>query len=308
MLAELLQVSVRVVRRWHRAGLLKATKEVLQLPYFDYSQLATARQLADWMRQGATVHSIQHQIEALHRRVGGSTDGDRQTFQQLPITAEGKRLVLRDGDFFVEASGQFRFGFESTAEEGHPDEPPATVLFRQPPTPPEYGGAQHDVSSAGGPHTLEHMIREAIVAEDEDDLETAIDWYRAALAAFGTNPDVCFQLAEVLYRQGDLHGARERYFMALELNPGLVEARANLGCVLAECGQRELAVAAFEGTLEQFADYADVHFHLARTLDDLGQESTAALHWQRFLELAPASPWAEEAEHRLSRAAPLLEL
>ena len=35
--------------------------------------------------------------------------------------------------------------------------------------------------------------------------------------------------------------------MAIELDEDYVEARANLGCVLAEWGQRELAIAAFEG-------------------------------------------------------------
>jgi tetratricopeptide (TPR) repeat protein len=88
--------------------------------------------------------------------------------------------------------------------------------------------------------------------------------------------------------------------MALELNPDLVEARANLGCVLAELGQLELALAAFAGALSQYNDYADVHYHMARTLDELKQPERAAEHWSRFLELAPSSPWAEEAEERLA--------
>ncbi|MGN6545198.1 MAG: tetratricopeptide repeat protein, partial [Aureliella sp.] len=71
------------------------------------------------------------------------------------------------------------------------------------------------------------------------------------------------------------------------------------GCVLAELGQLELAVAAFEGTLSQYDDYADVHYHIARALDDLKQHERAAEHWARFLELAPSSPWAEEAAERL---------
>ncbi|HEY4759166.1 MAG TPA: tetratricopeptide repeat protein, partial [Thermoguttaceae bacterium] len=78
-------------------------------------------------------------------------------------------------------------------------------------------------------------------------------------------------------------------------------ARANLGCVLAETGQRDLAVAAFEGALRFHPDYADVHYHLARTLDECGQGDRAVEHWQRFLELAPDSPWADEASRRLAR-------
>jgi tetratricopeptide (TPR) repeat protein len=106
-------------------------------------------------------------------------------------------------------------------------------------------------------------------------------------------------LAEVLYRSGDLAGARERYFCAIELDSELVEARANLGCVLAECGQHNLAIAAFQGALQQYPDYADVHFHLARVLDEVDRGNDARKHWQRFVELAPASPWADEAIDRL---------
>jgi tetratricopeptide (TPR) repeat protein len=313
MLAEIIGISVRLVRRWYRAGLLRATTEVMHLPYFDFSELATARRLARWMQQGATVQSILRQLEMLRERAADSSSAELVSIQNLPITAEGKRLVLRTGNQFLEASGQFRFGFEQADEAGLECCPPATLLFERPACSPlgRIGSkprVAHARDSDGERvYSLEAMIDEAITAEDEDDLPAAIDWYRAALAAYGSNADICFQLAELLYRDGDLSGARERYYMALELEPSLVEARANLGCVLAECGQSDLAVAAFEGTLEQFADYADVHFHLARSLDDLGQTERAAEHWKKFIDLAPASPWAEEAEARLRQISPLLE-
>jgi tetratricopeptide (TPR) repeat protein len=88
--------------------------------------------------------------------------------------------------------------------------------------------------------------------------------------------------------------------MAVELDEDYVEARANLGCVLAETGQRELAVAAFEGALAFHPEYEDVHYHLARTLDELGRRSEAESHWQAFLAQASDSPWAEEARERLN--------
>jgi tetratricopeptide (TPR) repeat protein len=119
------------------------------------------------------------------------------------------------------------------------------------------------------------------------------------MAAIGPQPEVCFQLAELLYRLGDTSGARERYYMAIELDEDYVEARANLGCVLAETGQPELAVAAFQGALRRHPEYMDVHYHLARTLDDLGRAEEADRHWREFLDLAPDSPWAEEARTRL---------
>jgi tetratricopeptide (TPR) repeat protein len=123
--------------------------------------------------------------------------------------------------------------------------------------------------------------------------------YRAALVASGPRADVCFLLAELYYRQGDLSAARERYSMAIELDEDFVEARANLGCVLAELGQRELALAALEGALKFHPDYSDAHYHLARLLDDANRRAAALTHWQRFLELSPDSPWVDEARERV---------
>jgi tetratricopeptide (TPR) repeat protein len=87
--------------------------------------------------------------------------------------------------------------------------------------------------------------------------------------------------------------------MAVELDEDYVEARANLGCVLVEMGQRDLAVAAFQGALAYHPDYADVHYHLALALDDLDRRQEAQGHWEAFLGHAPDSPWAEQARGRL---------
>ena len=51
------------------------------------------------------------------------------------------------------------------------------------------------------------------------------------------------------------------------LFPRGVEARANLGCVLAEMGKLELAASAFTGALALHGEYPDAHYHLAGTLD-----------------------------------------
>src|SRR5262249_51447059 len=140
--------------------------------------------------------------------------------------------------------------------------------------------------------------------EDEGRLELAIEHLRVALAAGGPRPEICFQLAELLYRVGDVAAARERYYMAIELDEDYVEARANLGCSLAESGQTELAIAAFHGALRFHPDYPDVHYHLARAYDERGQADEAAHHWLAFLELAPGSPWADEARLRLEEYVP----
>ncbi len=268
MLAELLGVPVAVIRRWHRRGLIVPVREVRRLPYFDFQEVATARRLAELLAAGVSPRAIEKQLESLARLLPDVT----RPLAQLSVIVQGKEILLRQGDGLLEPGGQLRFDFD--AWEGEPT-PPMT------------------------PVAAEQMCRLAAELEEDGQLAAAAEMYRAALAAAGPKAEICFQVAELLYRQGDLGGARERYYMAIELDEDYVEARANLGCVLAETGQRDLAVAAFEGALRYHPDYADVHYHLARTLDEMNHRGRAEEHWRAFVAQSPDTPWAEEARCRL---------
>ena len=284
MLAELSGVPIAVIRRWHRRGLIVPVREVRKLAYFDFQEVATARRLAELLAAGMSPGAIEKKLAAVARYLPHV----KRPLAQLSVIIEGKEILLRQGDGLIEPGGQLRFDFEAAerAEAGdeHAAEPPATDAL----------------VSLAEPASSEQLCRMAAELEEAGQLENAAEMYRAAMAAAGPMGEICFQVAELLYRLGDLAGARERYYMAIELDEDYVEARANLGCVLAETGQRELAVAAFEGALAYHADYADVHYHLARTLDDLQHGEEAVSHWQVFLELAPDSPWAEQARGRLA--------
>ncbi len=281
MLAELLGVSVATIRRWHRRGLIVPVREVRRLPYFDFQEVATARRLAQLLAAGASPAAIERKLDALARFVPGV----ERPLAQLSVIVEGRQLLLRQGEGLIEPGGQLRFDFVALERE-----PEASGEARVPTVSLE----EHRVEAAG-PASSDEMLAWATELEDAGQLCEAAEVYRVMLAAWGPRPEVCFRLAELLYRLGDLPAARERYSMAIEMDEDYVEARANLGCVLAELGQSEWAVAAFEGALRFHNDYPDVHYHLARTLDDLGRVAEARQHWDRFLDLAPDSPWAEEA-------------
>ncbi len=288
MLAELVSVKAAVVRRWTKRGWLIATREVRRLPYFDFQEVATARRLAELRAAGASAADIRRHLAALARYVPHI----ERPLAQLSLVIEGKHLLVRQGDELVEPSGQLRFDFSAAGQSGKATDdranPAGSVV--------SLDERRREIFAHTNP---QEMVLAAGELEDEGQLEAAVDMLRAALAAGGPNAEVCFMLAELLYQLGDLSAARERYYMAVELDEDYVEARANLGCVLAETGERELAVAAFEGALEFHADYADAHYHLARTLDDLGRTAGAFDHWRIFLQLAPDSPWADEARLRL---------
>jgi tetratricopeptide (TPR) repeat protein len=300
MLAEVLGVPLTVVRRWHRRGLIVPVQEVRRLLYFDFQEVAVAQRLAQLFRAGVSPQNIEKKVADLARLLPGV---DRPILQPSVIV-QGESLLVRQGDGLAEAGGQLRFDFEDKppavgvpALAGSGDEPPGHPLAGRG-TASAAAGVLRSVEDVSV--SPEQMRSLAMELEEAGRLSEAAEMHRAAMAAAGPDAEGCFQLAELLYRLGDLSGARERYYMAVELDENYVEARANLGCVLGEMGQRDLAAAAFEGAIRCHPDYADAHYHLARTLDEMGHRRTAEQHWRRFLALAPGSPWAAEAEQRLS--------
>lgn len=318
MLADLLGVPVAVIRRWHRRGLIRPVREVRRLPYFDFREVATARRLAELLAAGVSPTAIERQLAALARYLPSV----ERPLAQLSVIVRGKQILLRQGDGLVEPGGQFRFDFEAsdTGDIAALDDETVQVAgyahaAAEPPGEDASatelgeaclmgGDAEEQAAETAPPEPLvgapAELARLAAELEEAGQLSEAAEMYRAVLAAAGPAAEICFQLAEILYRLGDHSAARERYYMAVEVDEDFVEARANLGCVLAETGQGELALAAFEGALRYHPDYADVHYHLARTLDEMDRRNEAAEHWHTFLELAPDSPWAAEARTRLA--------
>jgi tetratricopeptide (TPR) repeat protein len=290
MLADLLGLPIQIIRRWHRRGLIVPVREVRKLAYFDFQEVATARRLAELLAAGMSPAAIEKKLGALARYLPLV----ERPLAQLSVIIEGKEILLRQGDGLVEPGGQLRFDFDAAEAGREPDEESRGE-----------GSSESVLSLAGQlaqgepPPSPERMCHLAAELEEDGQLELAAEMYRAAMAAAGPSAEICFQVAEILYRLGDLGGARERYYTAIELDEDYVEARANLGCVLVEMDQHELAVAAFRGALAFHADYADVHFHLARLLDDLGRTEESLPHWRAFLKLAPDSPWAEQARNHV---------
>ena len=304
MLAELLQVPMTTIRRWHRRGLITPTRQVKKLPYFDFEEIASARRIAALIAAGVNSAQIEKQLS----RLAELYPDLQRPLSQLSIIVEGRKVLLRQGEGLVEPSGQKRLDFDNAIEPENTinDGPPATISFADASAISGDQTANHRVAETAGDFSLGSGIRSksdflqlAIELEDDGEFQSAIDVYRSLSLAQGPSADVSFRMAELLYQVNDLAAARERYSMAVEFDEAFVEARANLGCVLVELGQADLALATFEGALEHHPDYPDVHFHLARLLDEIGSDRKAWQHWARFLELTPNGPWADEARLRI---------
>lgn len=295
MLAQLLGVSVSVIRCWHRRGLLIPTRTAFRLPYFDFTEVATARRLAELVAAGASSAKIERRLDQLTEILPNV----QRPLAQLSILIEGQQILLRRGEGLVEPRGQLRIDFD--ALQG-PETGPSQVVLPAPHVLSmamlqDEAGRSSAAERSGEP--TDALLELAYEAEDAGDLELAVDYYHAMLARDGARADLSFQLGELLYRLGQVEAARERYYVALELDETFVEARASLGSVLAELGRIDLAVAAYRGALALHHEYPDVHYNLARLLDEVGKPEEAAEHWKEFLWLSPDSPWADEARARL---------
>jgi len=284
MLAHLLDVSVGVIRRWHRRGLIQPVHTLHRLPYFDFQEVATARRLAQWIAAGDSPKLIEQRLVDLVEVLPNI----QRPLDQLSILIEGKHVLLRHGEGLLEPGGQLRFDFDALQPTTATNQ--ASVLSFA----AARNGGQNEET------TVDPLLAAAYAAEDSDEIESAIDHYHAILARDGPRGEISFQIAELLYRSGEVTAARERYYMAIEIDPDHVEARAGLGCVLAELQQTDLAIAAFRGALSLHEEYAEVHYHLALALDSADRSIEARHHWQRFLDLAPDSPWASEALERIA--------
>ena len=64
-------------------------------------------------------------------------------------------------------------------------------------------------------------------------------------------------------------------------------------------GELDAAILFYKKAIQVEPEFADAHFNLAMVLEALGNDRRARDHWRRYLELDPASKWAEFIRRRL---------
>lgn len=281
IIASLAGVTASAIRNWQRLGLLPADSMENGAARFGFRQLSTARQIARLVEQGIRATTLARHFRRLQQHSPGSTLDD------YSISQSGDQVLFRRNGETIDQSGQRHLDFDIA--EGQEDDlyPLPVVSF------PETGTSRQEIPDR------ETLLAIAALHEDAGEIREAIEALRLALLAGGPDAQTCFLLGELLYLSGEPGAARERYAMALELEPQLLEVRNSLGVLFFETGETEMAIATLQGALGQREDYPDTHYHLAMALEVAGRTEEAMAHWRRFLELAPASPWSDTARHRL---------
>jgi tetratricopeptide (TPR) repeat protein len=89
------------------------------------------------------------------------------------------------------------------------------------------------------------------------------------------------------------------------VNPNKPHALAayEAGRLYLERDDAKNAVEAFQLTVREFPDLAEGHFNLAKAYERSGTVKKARESYQKVIELAPESRWAEEAKTQLGKSA-----
>lgn len=292
MLSQLLDVSVHVIRGWERAGLIRPVKKVFRLPYFDFQEVTSARRLSQLLAAGVSRREIEESLSEMPavRR------GDQRPLEQLEILARNAHVVVRDAHGLRSpGTGQRVFDFEPP-EQRHADEEQAELelppLIRMLP-----GNERPSEEVAECDWFVEGCRRYADGLFSE-----AASMLRLSLMQDPLNAEAHFHLADCLYRQDNVAGALERFYVAVEQDREYLEAWTQIGCLHRELGELESALDAFDVALEVHPEYPDAHFQKAETLAELGHQSQAVPYWQRYLSYDSRGPWAEMARQRLGES------
>lgn len=262
------------LRSWVKAGLLGPVKSIQGVAFFDFRQATVTRTLMSLAKAGVTTSRIRRSLDRLASCVG---DIDYPLANLALLERDGSILVRLDDGQLAEPTGQIRFDFTA-------DSPSPTVRAE--------------------PRrlTADEWWEAGLAAEEAGNLAEAVTAYRHALQAGGPDPQLCFNLGNVLARSGEHAAAAERFSQAVELEPSYAEAWNNLGTVLTELQRSEEALAAYRAAVAADPNYSDARYSLADLLEERGEVLEARSHWQAFLRLEPSGQWANYARRRLALA------
>ena len=265
--------------------LLRAAKRVCRLPYFDFQEVARLRRLAELLAEGVPRDELESSLAALAELFPEAA----QPRATLDLLARGNRVYLRDGRGLVEpSSGQRVFDFDAEAEADDGDEPVSLPL----PLPPDDAVPVRSASAG------EWFGRGCELLE-QGRFGPAVAAFRASLTLRPEDAETQFCLADALYRSGDPAAALERCYAVVETDRRYLEAWNQVGCLHAERGEHDSAIAAFRTALGLHPDYPDAHLHLAASLHAVDRSAEAADHWRTYLRFDRRGPWADLARQRL---------
>lgn len=271
----ILQISSRQLQGWERAGLI-SQREIYT--FQDLGQLRTLRVLRE---DDVPAASIRHSIAAMQAVAGLSNP-----LQEASLVRTGTRLAFRcDGAMMDPIRRQLMFDFERV--ENQPAATSGVCLLRP--------------ASGNGARGIQELFVAAVQAEESGEKQRAIGLYEEMLQL---DPDYApgyINLGTIYFHLRQFVRAEELYRRATEKDPGYVLAYFDLGNVLDELERPDESIAAYLKAVELAPRYADAHYNLALAFERKGECRAALRHWQAYVKLDKAGPWADHARGQIRK-------
>ena len=332
MLSRLLDVPVRMIRRWARLGLIRPVRRVCRLPYFDYREVASARRLAMLLDQGVAAEVLERSLTELSRTMAGT---DR-SLAQLNLLVQDDKVLMRDdrgvlnprtGQRLLDFDAPDGFSVFSASEDMLISSDPADHDADHETVSIPFASARPDLQDRRMTDwNAEEWFHEGCRLTEEAELESAINSFRNAmsllsseiaaarltsgdsgddqLSLFPDPAEVNFHMADALYRTGRVEAAIERYYCAIESAPDFIEAWTQLGCLQSELDQPEVAEQSLVTAISIHPENPDALLHYAQLLDQTEREDEAVDFWKQYLRHDSRGPWSDHARDRIARVAP----
>ena len=268
----ILEISSRQLQGWERAGLI-APKQTYT--FQDLGQLRTVRSLRE---EDVSAASIRHSILAMKAVAGMSNP-----LLEAGLVRSGARLAFRcQGAVVDPIRRQLLFDFERADEQAIAAPLPKAGL------------------GADAPR-LQELFQTAVQAEERGQKQRAIELYETILVHDPDYAAALINLGTVYFHLRRFSQAEELYRRATEVDPEYVLAFFDLGNVLDELERPEESIAAYNRAIDLAPRYADAHYNLALAYERRNEFRPALRHWQAYVRIDRAGPWADHARGQIRK-------
>lgn len=273
-LLRILRLSARQLAGWEKAGLVAAAEDY---SFFDLLQIKKVRDLCARKVRPAV---IRESLAAMQKQVAGMEN----PLLEAGAIITGHRIAFRhDGKVVEPIAGQYMFDF--LPEERVAVSTPI-ALARPEPQP-------RDVS--------ELFARGIALEEDPSNQLQAITTYQRVLEMDPQHAAANINLGTLYYNRQDYAAAERHYRAAIAIDPRYALAYFDLGNVLDETGRVAEAIQAYSTALRLAPTYGDAHYNLALAYEKVKEPRKALKHWQAYVKLDTAGPWAVHARNQIKR-------
>ena len=273
----ILQISVHQLQGWERAGLISHQQTYT---FLDLGQLRTLQALR---AEAVSAASIRDSITAM-KAVAGMAN----PLLEARVVRTGSRLAFRhDGSMVDPIRRQLLFDFERAGTVEQPTPARAPVCSRR--------------ADSAKPRDIQERFSAAVQAEESGDKARAIVLYEEILALDPHYAAAYINLGTMQFHMHQFERAEQLYRRATEVDPVYVLAYFDLGNVLDELERLDESIEAYLRAVALAPRYADAHYNLALAYERRGKQRAALKHWQAYLKIDQAGPWAEHARGQIRK-------